>query len=347
MQLFDFGDSPINTYKIVKECDYKEEHYSVRDNGAIMRHQRIGMRKRKLDGIWSFGEPNPYGYLDFGNERVHRIVCTAFHGNAPSDQYVVDHIDTNRQNNRPENLRWLTKLENILNNDITRKKIELICGSVEAFLKNPSLLRGHETDDKNFTWMRNVSVEEAQNCLDNWNNWVKTVKANTNYKKGDISNRIFKTAYKTKEQLKEEIEENNRRLREEELGLKDSLTKNAKQLKWKTPTEFLLCPSEHQNKSLQTYLNNLSKGKVFLKNEFTRTCKVYDFGYNATENAIYVLTYDKNNIKKWALCKITLQDDFFVHESEGTFFKEDGGLKYLTLALDKEWTGGDVFDDFC
>ncbi|WP_294143305.1 HNH endonuclease signature motif containing protein [uncultured Sanguibacteroides sp.] len=33
--------------------------------------------------------------------------------------YVVDHIDTNRQNNRIENLRWLTKLENVLLNPIS------------------------------------------------------------------------------------------------------------------------------------------------------------------------------------------------------------------------------------
>ena len=35
----------------------------------------------------------------------------------------IDHIDTNRCNNRKENLRWFTKLENALNNEITRNKI--------------------------------------------------------------------------------------------------------------------------------------------------------------------------------------------------------------------------------
>ena len=126
----------IDDYNEVKDCIYKDEHYSVRDNGAIMRHQREGMRKRKLDEVWSFGTPNIVtGYMDFCGERVHRIVATAFHGQAPSDQHVVDHIDTNRQNNRPENLRWLTKLENILANEITLKKVEMICGSVEAFFE--------------------------------------------------------------------------------------------------------------------------------------------------------------------------------------------------------------------
>lgn len=174
----------VDDYKEVKDCTYKDEHYSARDNGAIMRHLRKGMRKRKLDEVWSFGTPNAVtGYMDFCGERVHRIVATAFHGEAPSSQHVVDHIDTNRHNNRPDNLRWLTKLENILCNEITRKKVKLICGSVEAFLNDPTLLFGYETEDKNFSWMKNVTPEEAKNCLDNWKHWAKTAAPNPNYKK--------------------------------------------------------------------------------------------------------------------------------------------------------------------
>ena len=176
----------IDDYNEVKDCIYKDEHYSVRDNGAVMRHQREGMQKRKLDEIWSFGNPNAStGYMEFCGERVHRIVATAFHGQAPSEQHVVDHIDTNRRNNRPENLRWLSKLENILINEITRKKVEMICGSIEAFLNNPQLLYGYETEDKNFSWMKNVTKEEAQNCLVNWSRWANTAKPNPNYKKAE------------------------------------------------------------------------------------------------------------------------------------------------------------------
>lgn len=31
----------LETYSEIRECDYKGEHYSVRDNGAIMRGMRI------------------------------------------------------------------------------------------------------------------------------------------------------------------------------------------------------------------------------------------------------------------------------------------------------------------
>ena len=85
---------------------------------------------------------------------------------------VVDHIDTNRCNNRPENLRWVTRLENALNNPYTRKRIINICGSIENFLNNPSLLR-EESKNPNFKWMRTVSKAEAQNCFKRLNEWLK------------------------------------------------------------------------------------------------------------------------------------------------------------------------------
>lgn len=155
-------------YDEVKNCVYKGEQYQVRNNGAIVRLTPKGKKARQKDGKWTFGETITNGYACFCGERVHRIVATAFLGEAPSNQHVVDHIDTNRQNNRPENLRWLTKLENILLNSITRMKIEYRCGSVESFLEDPSQLNGYEYEDKNFSWMRAVSPEEARKTLENW-----------------------------------------------------------------------------------------------------------------------------------------------------------------------------------
>lgn len=45
----------IDDYKVEVSCEYKGETYSVRDNGAIMRHPKKGGRTRSLDGkmdIW-------------------------------------------------------------------------------------------------------------------------------------------------------------------------------------------------------------------------------------------------------------------------------------------------------
>lgn len=161
------------------DCVYKNERYAVRDNGAVIRHAIDEKRQRPSDNNWTFGKLNSKsGYLEIASIRIHRIVATAFHGEPPTKDHVVDHIDTNKQNNRPENLRWVTRLENVLLNSITVKRIESICKcSIEAFISNPQkysdLLCKAPPD---IQWMRTVSKEEAQESLKNLTSWAKTDK---------------------------------------------------------------------------------------------------------------------------------------------------------------------------
>lgn len=322
----------------VRECDYKCEHYSVREDGAIMRHQRKEQRKRKLDDVWTLGTQNDAtGYMDFCGERVHRIVATAFHGPAPSEQHVVDHIDTNRHNNRPKNLRWLTKLENILNNEITRKKVELICGSIEAFLDNPQLLFGYETEDSNFAWMKNVTKEEAKNCLDNWSHWAKTAKPDPNYKKAEhhVGDWIYnkpsrnddnpfmniipdgRGGYKMVETGNPSyvIEEQVIEEREDDIDyLDDSLTPSAKQRFWRTPTEFPYCPSEVTIEGLNEYASKLKSGNIFSSNVYGKYY-VIDAGFNRRKELVVLTTNNKNELKSWAISTISIKDGFYIHEN--------------------------------
>ncbi|MBQ8461201.1 MAG: HNH endonuclease [Bacteroidales bacterium] len=348
------------------QCEYKGRRYLARDNGAICRLPKDGGRPSKLDNVWSFGTKNPEnGYMMFtGNIRVHQVVCTAFHGPEPEPHMVVDHIDTNRCNNRPENLRWLTRLENALNNPATRRKIIYHCGSVEAFMADPSILRTKALPP-NIDWMRTVTKEEAANCKKHIQRWAEEDKPKGEPTGQGVGEWIFSEEvmagadrwnggttfpeYKTRAQHEAEIAELWRQYRKENYGLKNSLTSGAKQLNWKTPTEFLLCPAEGQERTLQTYLGKLVKGKIFTRTQYGIGGEVLDCGINEADNALYVLTHDKNvgAIKPWALCKITLEDGFYVHESQGSFFQEDGGQKNFTLAMGREWTGGEVFDDFC
>lgn len=338
----------VDDYNEVKDCIYKHEHYSVRDNGAVMRHQREGMRVRRDDNVWTFGKPNERtGYMDFCGQAVHRIVAFAFHGNPPSEQHVVDHIDTNRHNNRPENLRWLTRLENVLLNPITRSKIEYICGSIEAFLANPSMLRGHELDDSNFIWMRAVTPEEAQATLERQIIWAKERPKSQGGKMGEW---IYKkkaskqTSYESKrydESLQTKF------VPKEDVKITRSLTSNAMQINWKTPSEFPCCPQETTNNPLEEYLSNLKIGSVFCKNDLNNS-NVLKAALSDDGKSLYVITQsDGESMKPWALTKIVFQDNTFIHESKGTFFEEVGAKKYFILEQGKEWTGGDVFDDYC
>ena len=47
-----------------------------------------------------------------GNIKVHRAVCEAFHGPCPVGLETL-HLDEDGLNNRPENLRWGTRKENL------------------------------------------------------------------------------------------------------------------------------------------------------------------------------------------------------------------------------------------
>ncbi len=329
-------------YSEVKECTYKGEVYSVRDNGAVMRHSREGKRVRKDDNIWTFGKVDPRtGYSLIGIERVHRIVAFAFHGEPPTAQHVVDHIDTNRQNNRPENLRWLTRLENALNNPITRARIENICGSIEAFIENPSLLRGHEKIDGNFIWMRAVSPDEAKTALEKLTKWAEK---RPTPKGGTIGEWLFQDS-KSSDYQKEQIE------KQEVLSMIDeyeSLTPNVVQVHWKTLTEFPLCPQETYEKPLEEYKKRLTYGKVFCSNQYQDSI-VLDTALVENETALYVMckSSDETVMKPWSLAEVRFKDGRYYHKSIQTYFKESGAKKYFTLAKGEEWTGGDVFDDFC
>lgn len=322
----------IDDFREIKQCTIKGESYSVRDNGAVFRHSREGKRMRKDDEIWTFGKSNDKGYMILGQERVHRIVAFAFLGTPPTSQHVVDHIDTNRKNNRPENLRWLTKLENALINPITVAKIEYRCGSIEKFINDPSILRSYEDEDPNFKWMRSVTPEEAKNAHYNLTIWAEERPV---LKGGSLGEWIYEPIPEYKRAR--DIQRSGKKT-------KASLTPNAMQVNWYIPSEFPLCPSGSE-KELKDYFENLRKGLVFCKNE-TYTSLVDKCAF--LDETIYVLTVseDQDSVKNWALAKITCAKGVFFHYNEGSFMSEEGALKYFTIAQGKEWSGPDTIDDY-
>ena len=335
-----FGMIDINEYKEEKCCTYKGEEYLVRDNGAVLRKARPTCRVRKLDNEWTFGKVNvKTGYLEIASERVHRIVAMAFLGDPPTKEHIVDHIDTNRQNNRPDNLRWITRLENVVLNEVTRKRIEYRTGvSIFDFLANPRKYRDC-FDSPDFSWMRSVTEAEAKACLENTRNWIQNKEKKANEKS---TSKIGEWIYKSRDPY---MNRTQRYSVQEESNITSSLTITAKQKDWKTPTEFICCPKLITKNAIGDYLNNLSEGKVFSINQYGES-QIVKYALIG-DDAIVVITLSSNAIKPFAIAKITFEEDYFLHTSLGTFFTEEGVEKQYTLAQGLEWSGEDSIDDYC
>ena len=322
-------------FKREVKCVYRDDNYSVRDNGSVLRHARKGKRLRKYDNQWTFGKPNKNGYMLLGSEVIHRIVAYAFIGEPPTAQHIiVDHKDTNRQNNRPENLQWVTRLENALNNPITRKKIEFLCG-IETFLKDPSILRNHINENPNFDWMRTVTPKEAQISWQRISNWAKRKNDSISSKGGSLGEWIFKDNGKNASF-------------QEESELVTSETPNAVQKDWRTPSEFPFCPQESTDNPIESYAANLKIGEIFSHNKYSNSI-ISNFATSEEGNTLWVMcrANEDDAIKPWTLAQVIYENNLFVHTNLGSFFEKTGAEKQFALAQGIEWTDGDSIDDFC
>lgn len=321
-------------------CEYKGRVYKVRDNGAVFRLHKLGFPASKWDDTWTFGKPNDKtGYMEISGERVHRIVAFAFHGNPPTNQHVVDHIDTNRRNNRPENLRWVTRLENALNNPITRARIENICGSIEVFLADPSVLRGHERADPNFCWMRTVTPDEALISLERMKAWAK---APAKSQGGSLGEWIFQKNYtstlpETSKQYQTVKPYQSPKTNVYELSIHDeetqSLTSNVIQVNWKTPSEFPCCPQNYLGNPLDAYLANLEEGKVFSTNEYGDS-NVLKYGIYQSE--LWVMSRTNMIFKNYGYTQITFKDGIFYHRNKGVYDLGDEPYKIFDMIMNGE-----------
>jgi len=321
----------LDDFKQAAHCVYKDEHYSVRDNGALLRHAREGKVLRKDDNQWTFGKLNANtGYMEIGTARIHRIVATAFHGEPPTKDHIADHIDTNKQNNRPENLRWVTRLENILLNPITAKRIALVCGSVEAFLANPAKFRDLFQEPNN-KWMRAVTAEEARISKERLLAWAKSDKSSAGM---SLDEWIFQdnSKYAPLEEVPEFVA---------------SQTPNAVQRDWKTPCDFLCCPQESTDNPIYTYTQNLKPGEIFCRNKYSHSV-ISDFATSEDGNTLWVVCKagEDNAIKPWLLAQVTYENNLFVHTNLGSFWEKNGAEKEFTLVQGNEWTGEDSIDDY-
>ena len=303
----------INDYSRVKNCYYQGEHYSVRDNGAVYRYSVEGKKPRKLDEIWTFGKKaERSGYMMFSGHRVHIIVATAFYGEYDTKKYVVDHIDTNHCNNRVENLKLVTRLENALCNPKTFERIIFYCGSIENFIKDPSILRKNATE-KDISWMGTVSSEEAARSY-------KKVKE-FEWRRKVIKAKYPDSALQLYWNTPSEFVSCPTKIENDPIGeYYDKLEKGTVFSK----TRY----SSNTSPTVYTIVDKaiVDEGKAFL---------------------VLCLNNDEDPIKPYVLAKIWFSGGQYIHENLGSFFEEKGGRKRFTLAQGLSWTIGDGIDDYC
>lgn len=86
----------------MRETQYKG--FTVKDDGTVI--NRFGKQV-------GFTNKHGYRYIQIGSKRIgeHRFVWEAFNGEIPEGM-EIDHINTNRADNRLENLRLVTISEN-------------------------------------------------------------------------------------------------------------------------------------------------------------------------------------------------------------------------------------------
>ena len=194
--------------------------------------------------------------------------------------------------------------------------------------------------------MRVVTEDEAKTCLENVQKWSKEKSKAPE----TVSNGTGEWIYQEKNRDGGKTSAILGMYQKPEITIKmessiiDSLTPNAKQQDWKTPTEFPCCPQKIDGDPIKCYYNKLEKDKVFSTNRFgDSTIEKYAI---IGEEAIIVVTSIPSFIKPFALSKITYENGYYLHTSLGTFMTEEGVEKQFTLAQGLEWTGGDSIDDY-
>ena len=105
----------------------------------------------------------------------------------------------------------------------------------------------------------------------------------------------------------------------------------------------------HSEASLEKYYQNLKINKIFCYKSFQRetvTYKIVECYLNKETETLSVATRTTGGIKSLYLTSIRIENNSFVYDTR-SFFSPDGLNKYMTLAKGEEWTGGDIFDDYC
>lgn len=304
-----FGPQLIDQFNRVKETDFKGETYLVRDNGAVLRKSRTDRRKSRLDEVWTFGKKQKDGYMRISTHYVHIIVAHAFHGAPPTaDKKYVDHKDTTKSNNRPVNLEWVTWLENLLRNPLSRRKIINSWGSLEKFFEAPNKFNLQ----KNSNWTIPLSEHESEEGKKNFIEWARQESVQT-----DKYVNEFLASQNNLHHLMETINTD-----------VESLSLLAIQRDWRTPSKFPHCPKQIGARPLEDYCKKLKSGSIFASDQYKDSIVVTAETCDS-HLAVVTKSSEKDPVKPWAVAKITMENGKFVHEAICTCFDENSALNEL------------------
>lgn len=119
-----YFSSKVKTYWEKDEPDekwvdvYYNKNFEVSNYGRVRAKKDLSLRKPSI---------LPKGYanvsLDGKNYALHRVVLLSFSPIDNENDYTVDHIDGNRTNNKLENLRWASNVDNLAFMMIHRKEL--------------------------------------------------------------------------------------------------------------------------------------------------------------------------------------------------------------------------------
>ena len=292
----------INDFSEERTCVYKNETYSVRDNGSVLRHSSNAIRKRKIDDTWTFGTLDDKGFMRIGGEKINRIVATAFYGNPPNEQYVVFHKNYNSQDNHAKNLSWVTKFEFKILQPSIQSQLRILLGmKIEAILSDISVLNA--IDAPNLNWMKTVTQEEADSCLQKYI---------------DLK---FSTPQEIDE-LNWHTIDNKAELKIINPDYRESLTPNAVVIGNMIPSYFPCCPKEKIDNPLQEYFERLKPGNVYYMNSKYKVLVQQTALY---EDKIIIKCESGdglNAIKPWSVSTISYESGLYVHALFKTCFEE-------------------------
>ena len=161
------------TQEYLQECfEYNPETGILTWKERPLSHFKDGVRQKQAQTRWNnkfnktkAGRLHINGYIvvhvNSISYPIHRLIWKMITGNTPSEQ--IDHIDTDRTNNRIENLRDCTNGQNQHNTNLRKT--------------NKSGTKGVHFDNWYGLWIANIGINKKQIRLGRFQNKEDAVKA--------------------------------------------------------------------------------------------------------------------------------------------------------------------------